>query len=227
MSKTVSSSSNPNDKDRLVNNKLLEIAEMGNISATAFMIRREVRQDQQFIFRNTSINENDKKIYIPVYLNNYRIIACTDTGSDVTIIQKSIFRKIFPRAEVTKATRNLRILSFSGTRVGIEGTFETEIKFNPKKEGIQVILLIIPDNPSVPSFLFGNDSLRAGMVTLSYTGTTDDPIPTIEFYHPYYFKSPVYYTSPNEAELCYCDYDIGPFETQDANFHLNQAASVL
>ena len=227
MNKTVSSSSNPNDKDRLVNNKLLEIAEMGNISATAFMIRREVRQDQQFIFRNTSINENDKKIYIPVYLNNYRIIACTDTGSDVTIIQKSIFRKIFPRAEVTKATRNLRILSFSGTRVGIEGTFETEIRFNPKKEGIQVILLIIPDNPSVPSFLFGNDSLRAGMVTLSYTGTTDDPIPTIEFYHPYYFKSPVYYTSPNEAELCYCDYDIGPFETQDANFHLNQAASVL
>ena len=67
-------------RERLVNDKLLEIAGMGNISATAFMVRREVRQDPHFIFRNTSINENDKKIYIPVYLNNYRIIACTDTG---------------------------------------------------------------------------------------------------------------------------------------------------
>ena len=30
-------------RERLVNDKLLEIAEMGNISATAFMVRREVR----------------------------------------------------------------------------------------------------------------------------------------------------------------------------------------
>jgi transposase InsO family protein len=224
---TDSPSHSPHERERIINNKLLEIAGMGNISATSYMLRQMSSQDTNFIFRNASKNKNEKKIYIPIYLNKFRLIACTDTGSDVTLMQNSLFKTIFPYRALSEASKNITILSFSGTKIEIVGMFETEIRFDLRKDGIFVNILVIPDNPTVPTFLFGNDSLRAGLVTFAYNGTVENPIPEIAFFHPSYHKSTVYYVSPEDAESCYCDYDIAPFETKDAEFLLHPAATVI
>jgi hypothetical protein len=35
-----------------------------------------------------------KKIYLPIYVNKFRIIGIVDCGADITIIQKSLYDKI-------------------------------------------------------------------------------------------------------------------------------------
>ena len=204
----------------------MEIAGMGNISATAYMIRIMGSQDTNSIFK-ISGNDDDKKIFIPVYLNKLRVIACTDTGSDLTLLQISCFKKIFPHGKLQKEKNNTLIMSFSGTPVGLEGIFETEIRFEPRKPGIFVKLFIIPDNPIVPIFLFGNDSLRKGLVTLAYTGTIKNPVPEITFSYPVFHRSVVYYVSPRDMEKCYGEYELKPFETKDIEFYLHYAAAVI
>ena len=46
-------------------------------------------------------NENiypstEKKIYIPTYVNKFRVIGCLDSGSDLTIMHSSLYYKIRP-----------------------------------------------------------------------------------------------------------------------------------
>lgn len=36
----------------------------------------------------------EKKIYIPMYINKYRVVGCLDSGSDLTIMHLSLFNKI-------------------------------------------------------------------------------------------------------------------------------------
>ena len=78
-----------------------------------------------------------------------------------------------------------------------------------------------------PFFLLGNDSLRAGMATIAYVGTVEDPVPEIIFFHPSYHKSSVFYVSPSALNFCLCNYEIKAFETQDVEFHLHSAAEVI
>ena len=38
---------------------------------------------------------SDKKVYIPVYINKFRVIGCVDPGSDLTILHFSLYKKLF------------------------------------------------------------------------------------------------------------------------------------
>ncbi len=37
----------------------------------------------------------EKKIYCPIIINNYRVIACINNGSDLTVMQYNLFKYIF------------------------------------------------------------------------------------------------------------------------------------
>jgi hypothetical protein len=80
------------------------MAGYGNISATSFMVWQDsesgrnsiTEEDKQILIDKTSyIGDTDNKIYIPVYLRNYRVVGCVDSGSDLTIMHLSIYMKIF------------------------------------------------------------------------------------------------------------------------------------
>ena len=70
-----------------LSDRLMEMAGYRHISATACM----VKVGRTSIFSNSSsidpgISPNTdlvKKIYIPVYLNNIRVVGCMDSGSDI------------------------------------------------------------------------------------------------------------------------------------------------
>jgi len=165
--------------------RLFRLAGYRNLSATSFGI----------FLPNSSCYENstsNKKMYIPIFINKFRLVGLLDSGSDICIISKSVINKlgftnIPPPREVVEIT------SFSGNRIPVLGMIKCLIKLHQGHKGISVEIHIINDIPNVPTVLLGNTLLMAGVATLGYQGRPPPyHEPTVQFTVPEYFKPTVF-----------------------------------
>ena len=63
-----------------------------------------------------------RKIYIPTYLNKIRIVGCMDSGCDITILQQSMYDRIFHTRDRRLFKSDIPfITTFSDTHVKILG----------------------------------------------------------------------------------------------------------
>ena len=118
--------------------KLFEIAGYKNISATAFMAR--VNKNIQHHRKNCretiyQISENDKKIYIPVYLNKYRAVGCVDSGSDLTLVHFSLFKKLFKNTTILDISDVKHVTTFSNHSILVRGKLDYKIKLHKHHPG--------------------------------------------------------------------------------------------
>ncbi len=210
---------------------LLEMAENSQISATSYMISSQVStQITCYAVDNNILRDGiDKKTYFPLFINNFRIIACSDSGSDLTIIQVSLFDKLFKgNRNLIKQNANLNIKSYSSNDLQVLGQCPVLTKFEQKGEAITLLLTVIKDiNSTVPTFLFGNDSLRKTLATITYTGDVNNPIPEIIIKRPYELKLNTYFESPRNLLTCYTEYQLGPHSTAPGTVYLDPAAPVI
>jgi hypothetical protein len=71
---------------------------------------------------NESREGLDKKLYFSAYLNKYRIIACIDNGSDLTLLQYRHYSMIFEKHGIHMDKCEIPYLkSFSENTVTILG----------------------------------------------------------------------------------------------------------
>jgi len=213
---------------------LLEMAENKIISATSFMVAVKpattTEQFYCFIIDQISQPENlAKKLHLPLYVNRFRVIACADSGSDVTIMQLSLFKRLFPNHQqlLSKST-NLQVKSFSDNSIQVLGQVPVSVKFLQHHPTITLIITVVKNiGSAVPLFLFGNDSMRRTLATLSYTGAKNDPEPEIIIRRPIEYKLKTYFASPSELDIATGHYDLAGFETKTIEFHLHPAAPVI
>jgi hypothetical protein len=75
----------------------MQMAGYSKISATAFMTKlhtiEKIKAKGKPKIEN--IPETDRKIYIPTYINRFRMVGCVDSGSDLTILHYSYFKRIY------------------------------------------------------------------------------------------------------------------------------------
>jgi hypothetical protein len=171
---------------------LLDIAKLANISATAFQVTRKPGND-----------DSDKKIFIPVFINKFRVVGCMDPGSDLTLLRHSLFKSIFNGTAKLKRSDIPSIMSFSDDSITILGTVTCNIKLEKYKSTfITVTVYVIPDIPNQTPLLLGNDFLRAGLGMLAYEKSGYGPVPTVQFKYPTAHKCQVYYIAPRTRFLC-------------------------
>jgi len=212
---------------------LLEMAENSKISATSFMIHLQPDINNKirlFAFDNQTIRMGvDRKTYFPIYINNLRVVACADSGSDLTLIQSSLFNKLFPnRKNLAIEKSNLTVTSYSNNDLKVLGQCAAHVKFEPRGQAVTLNLTIVSDiDAAVPSLLFGNDSLRSTLATLAFTGDVNDPRPEIIIKYPYEIHLNTYFEAPRNLFNCYADYTIGPHGTTPAEIYLDPAAPVI
>jgi hypothetical protein len=96
----------------------------------------------------------NKKLYLSVYINNFRSTALLDSGSDVSIIQHSLFKKIAKNTTYVPL-ENMNLTSFSNTPITVLGQYETTIYFNKQQGGLKLTFLIIKDINNSPPPAFG------------------------------------------------------------------------
>jgi Reverse transcriptase (RNA-dependent DNA polymerase)/RNase H-like domain found in reverse transcriptase/Integrase zinc binding domain len=202
-------------------------------SATSYMI--SVRDQGHSIFNiyayeNRAYTEGvNKKTYFSVYIKNFRVVACADSGSDLTLMQISLFKNIFPDYKKRlEENTNLTIKSYSDNQIKVFGQCKTAVKFEKYQEPVDLILTVIEDiNESVPQFLFGNDSLRKTLALIAYTGDINNPEPEIVVQRPTQLVLKTYYTSPGSLFVCRGRYSLDPYECGEIDLFLHPAAPVI
>ena len=214
--------------------KLLSLAGYGKISATSYSINACLTNtccmNSACHTNNTVTNmlvDVDNKIYIPVFIKNYRIVGCVDSGSDITIMHMNLFTKIFRNASILMTSDIPFFNTFSEHSVQVKGMIKPLVKLAYDHPGITVPMYIINDIPGSPSLLLGNDLLKLGMVTLAYTGIENDPYPEIIFNYPIRHQCTVYFEPHTDLYTCETRCKLSPYEMKDVEFILPKASPVI
>ena len=213
-----------------ISDKLFEIAGYKNISATSFMTRvnRNIENRRKSLNRTVcQVSENDKKIYIPVYLNKYRTVGCVDSGSDLTLLHFSLFKKLFKNMSILGISDIKHVTTFSNHSILVRGKIDYNIKLHKNHPGIHTTIYVIDDIKNVPSLLLGNDLLKAGLGLIAYSGSIHNPQPEVMFNYPETYNCTVFYEAPEKLFTCTAQCNLGPFETQNVEFYLPSASPVL
>jgi hypothetical protein len=173
---------------------------------------------------------SDRKVYIPVYINKFRVIGCVDPGSDLTILHFSLYKKLFKKS-ITFRENNIKYVNtFSNNNIEVKGGFDCYISLSKYSQGISICIYVVPDIPDQPSLLLGADLLREGKGGVFYEQSSPEESPKAEvlFNHPDLAQScEVYETSPRELSTCWAEGEIGPFKTKTLEFYLPKAAPVV
>ena len=207
----------------------MQMAGYSKISATAFMTKlhtiEKIKAKGKPKIEN--IPETDRKIYIPTYINRFRMVGCVDSGSDLTILHYSYFKRIYKNSIRLLTSDIINITTFCDTSLPVKGKFYGLICLGKNHPGIRIPIYVVQDIPNVPSFLLGNDLLKAGLGLIAYSGSVIDPQPEVIFNHPRYFKCPVYYDSPKRIFDCHATCILEPYEMREIEFFLPQAAPLI
>ena len=208
----------------------MELATCSEISATAYMI--ETQPHRKCIAEDNSVANwgSERKTYFPLYINNKQVMVCVDQGSDLNLIQKTLFEKLFPlRTQEIKINKDLGVVkTFSNHPVKILGSFSCQIKVNRYGPPFITILTIIEDlKYGIPNLLFGNRGLQDGWALLAFTGCKDDPHPELIFKNPKEQQVTVSYVAPRFLYIASGNYTLPPLQTTRVKFYLHSAAQVI
>jgi dUTPase len=208
---------------------LIKMAEDSQISATSFSITMGSQSHtlKCFTISNPNLRKGlDKKVYLPMYINNNRVIACSDSGSDLTLMQESLFHKLIGRKRLQESQVR-EVKSYSDTVIQVRGEVQVSVKFNLQAPLITLTIVVIKDIPgSITPFLFGNDSFKTCLATLAYTGDVNNPQPEFIINNPILQIVNLIYASPSEIMTCTAEYVLKPYETANIEFKLHPAAPV-
>jgi hypothetical protein len=166
-------------------------------------------------------------MYIPIFINKFRLVGLLDSGSDICIISKSVINKLgFTNIPPPKEV--LEITSFSGNHIKVIGMINCLVKLHQGHKGISVDVHIINDIPNIPTVLLGNTLLMAGVATLGFTGRPPPyHEPTVQFTVPELFKPTVFYKQKEELYSCKGRVSLEPFEKSEIIMYLDQGAPVV
>ena len=209
--------------DQLLSEKLFNLAGYSQYSATTYMASSKE-------YAIPGLRGPIKKLYLPVYINRFRLIGLVDCGADITIIQESLFFKIFSKEKISALLEPSdieNIYSFSNHVIPITGKLRVRLCLSHNHPGFTLTVYIIPTNVKVPELLLGKDFLEAGLADLGFKGDPSNTIPTLSFKFPTYFQSTIYHLPSDDIYVCHGEYNLGPEEIDHVEVYLSQAAPVV
>ena len=207
----------------------MELATSSDISATAYMVNSQPPHKCIAYDSEIASYGSERKTYFPIFIADRRVLACVDQGSDLNLIQKTLFEKLFPlRVYEIRNKDQGNIKTFSNHPVRILGSFSCLVKVNKYGSPFITIFTIIEDlKNGIPTLLFGNRGLADGWAMFAFTGCIEDPCPELIFKNPVIQQVNVSYVAPRDLYTVSGEYNIGPFESKRIKLYLHPAAQVL
>ena len=145
-------------------------------------IERDVGAEQLYKSENES-----SKIFIPLILNGFRVTGHLDSGSDVSIMQYSLYFNL------RKSTNFLidsihpinvkNLTSFSGDNIPVQGEIFVNLKFGMNMPSTRFRIYIIKDIVLTPPLLLGDDLFKTFLGSVSYVEQCGIPFPLVHFIH--------------------------------------------
>jgi hypothetical protein len=202
--------------------RLFKLAGYSAISATSYVIN--VPPTFESVFQ---VKQSSKKMYIAVYIGSWRLIGLVDSGSDVTIMSKSLFDQVLKGGLLNKPLIS-SLTSFSGNTIYVIGQFQCLLKLHASHPGISITIHVIDDIPNIPTLLLGNNLLQEGLGTIGYTGDAPpNHIPHVTFNRPNTYSPTVYFKTNLETMECAGTYSLGPYEQAACIMFIDQGAPLI
>ena len=175
-----------------------------------------------------------KKIYCSIFVNKerscQRVSAFLDSGSDISLIQLPYLKDLLTSDEIEARMINkikYDLTSFSNTRIDIKFSLLLTISFGLFDEWIEFEFHVINEMPGAPRLLLGADFMRATMLSISYVGATQAPVPELRALLPKDKRITSHYITEKELFSCEAKISMGPYEKRAVEFKLNPATQVL
>jgi len=217
-----SSSNRPPQPLTPLTERLFKLAGYSAISATSYVIN--VPPTFESVFQ---VKQSSKKMYIAVYIGSWRLIGLVDSGSDVTIMSKSLFDQVLKGGLLNKPLIS-SLTSFSGNTIYVIGQFQCLLKLHASHPGISITIHVIDDIPNIPTLLLGNNLLQEGLGTIGYTGSAPpNHIPHVTFNRPDTYSPTVYFKTNLETMECAGTYSLGPYEQAACIMFIDQGAPLI
>ena len=168
---------------------------------------RNIKASKALILINEPITERiGKKIYCLAFLYKektcQRIISFLDSGADVSLIKENYLKKIFSNGEIDRckvSTQNYDLKSFSNNRIEILYGVKLKMSFVKFERPFESQFLVIKDVQGAPSMLIGADIMQNTLLSISYVGSIENPLPEIRILKPKKQKVTSYFV--NERQL--------------------------
>jgi hypothetical protein len=135
------------------------------------------------------------KSFCALYINKMRTKACIDNGSDLTVMQHTLFVNIFPytHKHILEPSKLKFISSFSANPIPVHSQFMCLVSFSEFGPKVAITITVTRDISGVPTTLLGNDSVRTTWTVLAFAGDKNDPQPELIIRNPVEQKVNVYY----------------------------------
>ena len=138
------------------------------------------------------------KIFIPIHINGFRVVGHLDSGSDVSIIQHSLYKNLQKSLKhnideiKTSSVKNLT--SFSGNNIPVKGEIFVNLKFSASSPSSRFRILVIKDINVTPPLLLGDDLLKQHLGSISYEENSSGiTFPVVHFKKPRLEVVPTFY----------------------------------
>ena len=128
-----------------INERLMELAGMGKMSATSYMISVfNMNSQLQGDFPPNSIYAtviSDRKQFAPFYINRFRIIGLVDSGADMSCIQEGLLKRILPKHK-WKLDQSRELVSASGDIMKSLGNLDVDIFLSPHSKPLHTTVCL-------------------------------------------------------------------------------------
>ncbi len=211
---------------------LLEMAALADISATSYTLGIGVQSPPNCYFLEDDYDcdaNPERKAYCALYINKMRVIACIDSGSDLTVMQEDLFNKVTYNGGTKYLEKcNIKSLtSFSQNPIKVLGQSPCLVSFTRDGPKSRLNITVVSNIPGVPTFLLGTDSLRQTLAVLAFNGETGKAHPELQIRCPAKQNVRVYDSAPRNIFTCSATVSLKPFGTKPVDFYLHNAAPVV
>jgi hypothetical protein len=215
---------------------LVEIAALADISATSYALTTIIEEEchpKLCCYAVDDMYSTDFSLelesFCALYINKMCTVVCIDNGSDLTVMQYTLFVNIFPytHKRILEPSNLKSITSFYANPISVHGQYTCLVSFSEFSPKVAISITVIRDISGVPTMLLGNDSLRTSWAVLAFAGDKNDSQPELIIRNSVEQNVNVYYVPPRELFMCCANVNMEPFATKTVELVLNCAAPVL
>lgn len=186
--------------------------------------------DSNELFSNTVLGKKVFcKFYISLSNNNFApSFFMLDSGSDISLISKSLILKLFSEEQIEKYKKPclISIESFSNHNVKLDFNIHIPCKFSLSQQDPIFLEFSVFSHQSPFPILLGQNLMELLQMELKFPTKEHSRTPTVLIHKPYFKKLYVKFIHPSDSNLCFANISLEPNQSKSVIFQPHETSCV-
>ena len=210
------------------------------VSINALSILRAIasreKRSELCIVDCNEISENKilgKKVFCKFFIslsrfNNIPLFFMLDSGSDISLINKTLIKKLFTKEEIEKYKKPcfISVESFSNHSIKLDYNMIIPCKFSLSQTEPIFLEFSIFSHQSAFPLLLGQDLMQILGMELKFPAPNKSGNPTVTINQPLLKQLHVRFIHPSESSTCFANIDLNPNQTKFVTFQPHETSNV-